>query len=55
MTYDLSPSPFLEGGSADEAEPTRSANRPANDLARLWRTSDREHRWALVENQLRAA
>jgi hypothetical protein len=50
MTYDLTPS-----GSAVQAAETRSANRPANDLARLWRTSDREHRWALVESQLRAA
>jgi len=32
-----------------------AANRPAPDFARLWRTSDREHRLALVENQLRAA
>jgi len=51
MAYDLTPS----GPAVQAAETHRSSNRPANDLARLWRTSDREHRWALVESQLRAA
>ena len=75
MTYDLSPSLFLEngrvglppavqghaGGMTDPAIPakqaaaTLSANRAAHDYARLWRTYDREHRLALIENQLRAA
>ena len=55
MTYDLSPSLFLENGPAKQAAATRSANRSAHDYARLWRTYDREHRLALIDSQLRAA
>ena len=55
MTYDLSPSLFLENGPAVQAAATRKANQSAHDYARLWRTYDREHRLALVDDQLRAA
>ena len=55
MTYDLSPTLFLEDGPTVHAAAARKANRSAHDYARLWRTYDREHRLALVENQLRAA
>jgi hypothetical protein len=55
MTYDLSPSLFLENGPAVQAAAARSANRSAHDFARAWRTYDRDHRLALVESQLRAA
>ena len=55
MTYDLSPALFLENGPTVQAAAARSANRSAHDYARLWRTYDREHRLALIENQLRAA
>ena len=51
MTYEPTPS----GPAVQAAGTRRPANQPANDLARLWRTSDRDHRWALIENQLRAA
>ena len=55
MTYDLSPSLFLENGPAVQAAAASKANRSAHDFARLWRTSDRERRLALVDDQLRAA
>jgi hypothetical protein len=55
MTYDLSPSLFLENGPAVQAAASLKANRPAHDYARLWRTYDRDHRLALVNDQLRAA
>jgi hypothetical protein len=55
MAYILNPSLFLENGPANLAAADRHAHRSAHDYARLWRTYDREHRLALVENQLRAA
>ena len=55
MTYELSPSLFLENGPAVQAAATRKANRSAHDYARLWRTYDGEHRLALIDSQLRAA
>jgi hypothetical protein len=55
MTYDLSPSLFLENGPTKQAAAALAANRSAHDYARLWRTYDREHRLALIETQLRAA
>ena len=55
MTYELSPTLFLENGPTVKAAATRSANRSAHDYARLWRTYDRDHRLALIDDQLRAA
>ena len=55
MTYELSPTLFLENGPAIRAAAAAKANRKAHDYARLWRSYDREHRLALVETQLRAA
>ncbi len=55
MTYELSPTLFLENGPAVLAAANRSATRSAHNYARLWRMYDREHRLALVEDQLRAA
>ena len=55
MTYDLSPSLFLENGPAVQAAAARKANQSAHDYARLWRTYDRDHRLALIDDQLRAA
>jgi len=55
MTYQLHPSLFLENGPAVLAAADRAAHRSAHDFARLWRSYDREHRLALVEDQLRAA
>ena len=55
MTYDLSPSLFLENGPENLAVAGRKASRSAHDYARLWRSYDRDHRLALVDSQLRAA